>query len=175
MDRKTIILKQIAKYSIFTISVFSLYILQSIPGFLQFFGIKPVFIIPFCITISMLDESWQAGIVYLIGGFLTDLSAGRVVGTFTLGLLLACLAGIIAVKYFFRQEKQNYYFFTFAAMVIMLTVDFCFSYIMTGFSGKFWFYMKNVVILSAYSAAFTNIFYRFIDFINIRFMRFDAR
>ncbi len=175
MDRRTIILKQIAKYGIFSISVFVLYILQSIPGFLQIFGIKPVFIIPFCITISMLDESLQAGIVYLIGGFLTDLSSGRVVGTFTLALMMACFAGIIAVKYFFRQEKQNYYFFTFAAMVIMLTVDFFFSYMMTGFSGKLWFYVKNVILLSAYSAAFTNIFYKFIDFINIRFMRFDAR
>ena len=175
MNRKTIFLQQLAKYSIFTLAVFILYILQSTPGFLQVFGIKPVFIIPFCITLSMLDESWQAGIVFLIGGMLTDLSSGRVIGTFTLGLIIACVVGIIAVKFFFKREKQNYYFFTVMAMIVMLTVDFYFTYILVGFSGKLWFYIKNVVILSAYSSAFTNIFYKFIEVINERFMRFDAR
>lgn len=175
MDRRTIFLKQFTKYSIYVLTIFILYVLQSTPGFLQIFGIKPVFIIPFCITLSMIDESWQAGIVFIIGGLLTDLSSGRVVGTYTLGLLFACAAGFIAVKFFFKQEKRNYYFFTFVAMTMMLTVDFCFSYVLVGYQGKLSFYLKNVVALSAYSAMFTNIFYRFIDYINLKFLRFDAR
>ena len=69
MDRRDIYLRQVAKYGIFVLSVFVLYILQSAPGFLSIFGIKPVLILPFCVALSMLDESWQAGIVYIVGGF----------------------------------------------------------------------------------------------------------
>ena len=101
MDRRDIYLMQVAKYGIFVLSVFVLYILQSAPGFLSIFGIKPVLILPFCVALSMLDESWQAGIVYIVGGLLTDLSAGRVVCFFTILLFLCCFAGIISVKFFY--------------------------------------------------------------------------
>ncbi len=176
MDRREIIIKQIARYGILCLSVFILYILQSTPGFLSIFGIKPVLIIPFCITLSMLDESWQAGIVYLVGGLLTDLSCGRVVGTFSIQLLLVCLAGMIAVKFFFRPSRRNFYLFSFVSMALMLSVDFFFAYIMKGgYSSLFFFYFRNVVLVSAYSAVFSQLFYRFIDYISLRFMRFDAR
>ncbi|MBQ8604264.1 MAG: hypothetical protein IJ410_05445 [Oscillospiraceae bacterium] len=176
MDRRDIIIKQIARYGILCLSVFVLYILQSIPGFLSVFGIKPVLIMPFCITLSMLDENWQSGIVYLVGGLLTDLSCGRVVGTFSIQMLLVCVAGMIAVKFFFRPSRRNFYLFSFVSMVIMLTVDFLFSYVMSGdYTSMLFFYIKNVVLLSAYSALFSQLFYVFIDYIGARFMRFDAR
>lgn len=176
MDRRDIIIRQVAKYGIFCLSVFVLYILQSTPGFLSLFGIKPVFIMPFCITLSMLDENWQSGIVYITGGLLTDLSCGRVVGTFSIQLLLVCVTGMIAVKFFFRPSRRNFYLFSFVCMVIMLSVDFIFTYVMSGgYSSLFFFYIKTVVLVSAYSAVFSQPFYYFIDYIGTRFMRFDAR
>ena len=176
MDRQQILIRQISKYSIFVISVFILYIFQSTPGFLTVFGIKPVFILPFCITLSMMDESHTAGIVYLVGGLLTDLSCGRSVGTFSIQLILSCLAGIIAVKFFFKPSRRNFYLFSFVAMMAMLTVDFFFTFILGGsYASKLIYYIKNVVLVSAYSAVFSQIFYRFIDYINMRFVRFDAR
>ena len=88
MDRRKILLRQIAKYSIFALSVFALYILQSTPGFLSVFGIKPVFMLPFCVVLAMTDETWQSGIIYIIGGLLTDLSSGRIVGVYSILLLI---------------------------------------------------------------------------------------
>ena len=175
MDRKEILLRQIAKYSIFVVVVFILYILQSTPGFLSFFGLKPVFILPFCITLSMLDETWHAGIVYVAGGLLTDLSCGRIPGTFTILLLLVCFFGIIAVKFFFKPNKQNIISFNFFSLVIMLTFDFYFSFMFGGYTGKLVYYLKNVIVISGYSAVFSVLYYYFINYINQRFIRFDAR
>ena len=132
MDRRDIYLRQVAKYGIFVLSVFVLYILQSAPGFLSIFGIKPVLILPFCVALSMLDESWQAGIVYIVGGLLTDLSAGRVVGFFTILLLLCCFAGIISVKFFFKPNRRNIYMFSLLCMTVMFTIDFYLSYMFGG-------------------------------------------
>lgn len=176
MDRRKIIIRQVIKYSIFVLSVFVLYVMQATPGFLSLFGIKPVLILPFCITLSMLDETPTAGIVYLIGGLLTDLSCTRLVGTFTLMLIITCLCGIIAVKFFFRPSQRNFYLFSFISMMVMLSVDFFFSFIMGGrFTAKLGYYFVNVVLVSAYSAVFSLVFNRFIDYINLRFLRFDAR
>ncbi len=175
MDRRDIYLRQVAKYGIFVLSVFVLYILQSAPGFLCIFGIKPVLILPFCIALSMLDESWQAGIVYIVGGLLTDLSSGRIVGFFTILLLLCCFAGIISVKFFFKPNRRNIYIFSLLCMTVMFTIDFYVSYMFGGYSGRLFFYLKNVILLSAYSAVFTTLFYHFIDYISLRFIRFDAR
>lgn len=175
MDRKRIILRQIAKYGIYVRTVFILYIFQSTPGFLNFFGVKPVFILPFCITLATLDESWQAGIVYVVGGLLTDLSSGRVRGSFTIMLLLVCFGAIIAVKFFFKPTKRNITTTNFTSMVIMLTVDFFFSFMLGGYTGKLAYYLKNVLLISGYSALFSPLYYYYVDYINLRFVRFDAR
>ena len=175
MDRRDIILKQTAKYSIFAVAVFLLYILQSTPGFLSVFGVKPVFILPFCIILAMTDESWQSGIVYIIGGLLTDMSCGRVAGIFSILLLLVCFTAIVSVKFFFKPTLRNMYYYTFFAMAVMLSLDFFFSFMFGGYTGKLIYYVKHVLLVSAYSAVFGIPFYFFIDYINGRFMRFDAR
>lgn len=175
MDRRKIILKQVCKYGILSTAVFVLYILQSAPGFLKIFGIKPVFIIPFCLTLSMLDESWQTNIVYILGGLFTDMSSGRTGGFFTIQLIVFCLLGNAMVKYLFKSNRKNSYFFCFTVMVFMLSSEFFVVYVLGGFSHKLLFYIKNVILLSAYSSCFSMLFYNFIDFINLRFLRFDAR
>ena len=175
MDRRNILLRQFAKYSIFAFAVFILYILQSTPGFLSVFGIKPVFILPFCIVLAMTDESQQAGIIYIIGGLLTDLSSGRIVGVYSFLLLLMCFLAIVSVKFFFKPSLRNIYLYTLFAMVIMLSLDFFFSFVLGAYTGKLLYYVKNVLIISAYSAAFSIPFYFFIENINVHFIRFDAR
>ncbi len=176
MDRRDIIAKQVIKYGIFMFSVFVLYILQSTPGFLQIFGVKPVLIIPFCTSLAMLDESEYAGGVYLLGGLLCDLSAGRVVGSFSISLMLVCVAAVVAVKFIIKTTSRNFFYFAFSGMMFIYTVDFAFSFLMGGgYTYLLSYYLKNVVFISFYSAIFTQLFYRFIDYINGRFMRFDAR
>ena len=175
MDRRKILFKQVAKYSIFVLAVFLLYILQSTPGFMTVFGIKPVFMLPFCIVLAMTDETWPSLIVYITGGMLTDLSSGRIVGVYSILLMLMCFMAVLSVKFFFKPNLRNIYLYTFLAMVIMLSLDFFFSFMYGHYTGKLFYYIKNVLIISGYSAVFSIPFYFFIDYINARFMRFDAR
>ena len=175
MDRRKILFKQIAKYSIFVFAVFILYVLQSTPGFLSVFGIKPVFILPFCIVLAMTDESWQAGIVFIVGGLLTDLSSGRIVGIYSILLILICFMAFLAVKFFFKPNLRNIFFYTLFAMVLMLSLDFFFSFMFRDYTGKILYYIKHVLLVCLYSSAFSTPFYYFIEYINGRFLRFDAR
>ena len=175
MKRKNIILKQVARYFILSLAAFFLYILQSTPGFLQVFGIKPVFLFAFAITLSLMDENWQTGLVFVICGLLADLSAGKAVGFYTLQLMTACACGAVAAKFFLKVNKTNCFIFSFAATAIMLTIDLFFSFMMGDFIGKTIYFLTGVLITGAYSSVFSIPFYYFIDFINRRFKRFDAR
>ena len=175
MNRQKILFTQITKYSLFCITVFFLYILQSTPGFLSIFGVKPVLIMPFCFTLCILDESWQTILVYLVSGMLMELSAGRIIGFYTIPILVFSMAGMIAVKFFFKPTSRNATILSFVLMLIILSFDFLFTYMFRGYSVLLKRYVTHVVFLSLYSSLFSILFYRYIDNINLRFMRFDAR
>ncbi len=176
MDKRRVLLRQILKYTVFAVIVFLLYILQSTPGFLSVFGLKPVFIIPFCVALCILDDQWPVGLILIAGGLLTDLSANRVVGFFTIQLVIYCSICIVAVKFFLKATKRNAFYVSFAVMFIMLTADYLFTYRMHGYTHGLGLYLRNVVLVNAYSSAFSPLFYMLIDGITYsRFMRIQAR
>lgn len=176
MNSKKIALRDAAKYSLFTLIVFMLYVLQGTPGFLQIFGVKPIFLIAFCINLAMLDgESPKSMIIYIVAGFLFELSAGRLVGMYTLPLLVCCIAAAIAVKFFFKANYRNTCVFSLASMILILSIDFLFNYILPGHKGSGIVYLKTVLLSSVYSIIFSPLYYKIIMVINEKFRRFDAR
>ncbi len=176
MDKTTRRLRYIAKYSLFFIIVFMLYILGQAPGFLSFFGIKPVFTIPFCVALAMLLDEWQVYIIFIEAGLLTDLGSMRVAGYFTLMLMAGCALVMIATKFFFKASWENCFFTCLAVMTVMLGLDFFFGYVMSGYSGLFGLFVRKVVLTSVYSSAFAIPFYHLIDNINlIRKLRVSER
>ena len=82
MAKRKVLLRQILKYTVFAVIVFLLYILQSTPGFLSVFGLKPVFIIPFCVSLCILDDQWPVGIILIAGGLWGIISISQGGGLF---------------------------------------------------------------------------------------------
>lgn len=176
MDKRKVIIRKTAKYLIYVFAVFLLYILQSVPGFLKVFGIKPVFIIPFCVALSVYDEDRRAGVVYVFGGLLADLSCGRVAGYITIMLLICCVICVIAVKFLVKPSNRNVFMLSFAVMVVIFSMDFLFTYIMRGYKNFAVFYLKNILLFSLYSSVFAIPFYVLIGKIsNLKFLRTETR
>ena len=144
------LIRKATKYLIYAFAVFLLYILQSVPGFLKIFGVKPVFIIPFCVALSVYDEDWRAGFVYVFGGLLADLSSGRVAGYITIMLLICCVVCVVAVKFLVKPSNRNVFMLSFAVMFIIFTYDFLLTYIMRGYKNFALFYIKNVLLFGLY-------------------------
>ena len=175
MNSRKIAIEQTIKYVLLSLCVFALYILQSVPGFLQIFGIKPVLIIPFCINLAMLEEDGYTLIVYVVAGLLMELSAGRIVGFYTIPIILACVTCTIVVKFVFQANYRNTVALSFVCTLVILTFDFFFSYILPGYKGVFWLYFKIVLLESCYSVVFSIPYYKLISEIQNRFKKFDAR
>ena len=175
MNSRKLAIEQTIKYVLLSLCVFALYILQGIPGFLQIFGIKPVFIIPFCINLAMLEEDGYTLIVYVIAGLLMELSAGRIVGMYTIPIIIACTICTIIVKFVFQPNYRNTVAMSFICTFVILALDFFFSYILPGHKGVFVLFLKTVVLASCYSVAFSIPYYKIISAILNRFKKFDAR
>ncbi len=176
MERRRIAFRKTVKYLLFFLILTVLYILQSTPGFLSLFGIKPIFVIPFCVVLAALNDEWQAFLIVILGGLYTDLGSMRVAGYFTLMLLFVCVASTVSVKFFFKATPRNAYFYSLVSMLVMLLLDFLFSYVMNGYRGLLPLLFRNVLLLSRYSSLFAIPFYYLIDNINImRSLRVSER
>lgn len=68
------------KYCSYVLILLALYVLQTTPGFLSVFGIKPNLVIPAVVCIAMVEGEFVGGLLGALGGWLLDLGAFSVFG-----------------------------------------------------------------------------------------------
>lgn len=175
MNSRKLAIEKIIKYVLLCLCVFFLYILQGTPGLLEIWGIKPVFLIPFCINLAMLEEEGYTYVVYVIAGMLMELSAGRIIGFYTIPLILVCSGCSFVVRVLFKPNYRNTIALSFVSTFLILTMDFFFQYMLPGHSGIFIVYFKTVFMSSCYSMLFSVLYYKIITAVQNKFKRFNAR
>ncbi len=175
MNSRKIAIEKITKYVLLCICVFVLYIFQGTPGFLSLWGVRPVFIIPFCVNLAMLEEENYKIIVYIIAGLFMEFSAGRIIGLYTIPIILLCTGCSIIVQVLIKPTYRNTVMLAFAVTFIILTIDFLFNYILPGHSGSLIVFVKTVLLSSVYSMAFSVLYYKTIIAIQTKFRSFNAR
>lgn len=175
MNSRKLAIEKTIKYVLLCLVVFVLYILQGTPGFLQIFGIKPVFLIPFCINLAMLEEENYTLIVYVVAGLLMELSAGRIVGLYTIPMIIACIICMIMVKFIFKPNYRNSMAMSFVSTFAILLMDFFFSYVLPGHRGVFVIFFRTVLLASVYSTLFSVLYYKIIVGIQNRFKKYNER
>ncbi len=175
MNSRKLAIEKTIKYVLLCLVVFVLYILQGTPGFLSVFGVKPVFIIPFCINLSMLEDEGYALVVYVVAGLLFELSAGRIVGLYTIPLIIACMVCMIMVKFIFKPNYRNSMVMSFISTFAILAMDFFFSYVLAGHKGIFIIFLKTVLLCSVYSTLFSVLYYKLIVAVQRRFKKYNER
>ena len=175
MNSRKLAIEKTIKYVLLCLMVFVLYILQGTPGFLSVFGIRPVFLIPFYIILAMLEEENYAIIVYVMAGLLFELSAGRIVGLYTIPLIIACMICMIMVKFIFQPNYRNSMAMCFISTFIILSLDFFFNYILPGHRGIFIIFIKTVLLTSIYSTLFSVLYFKIIVAVQNRFKKYNER
>lgn len=175
MNSRKLAFEKIIKYTLLCLCVFVLYILQGTPGFLMIWGVKPVFLIPFCINLAALEEENYKLIVYVVAGLLMELSAGRIIGYYTIPVILACTACSFAVKVLIKPNSRNTLIMAFISTLTILALDFFFSYVLPGHRGVFIVFFKTVLLSGCYSMLFSVLYYKIIVIIQNRFLKFNAR
>ena len=78
-----------AQYTVYGIFMLVLYILQTTPGFLSVFGLKPNLVLPVAMAVAVCEGEFPGGIFGAAAGILCDFSAVSLFG-FQGAILLSC-------------------------------------------------------------------------------------
>ncbi len=87
------------KYFLYALIMLVLYALQTTPGFLAIFGVRPVWLVPFAVAVSMNEGVACSAIFGSLCGLLCDLGSQALFG-FN-GLILLCGCVTISLLCFF--------------------------------------------------------------------------
>ena len=93
------------KHLIYCLGLILCYVLQTTPGFLQIFGVKPFLVIPAVIAIAMQEGEFTGALYGALGGMLCDLGANTFYGFYTLTLFLYGAAVGLMLIYLMKNDN----------------------------------------------------------------------
>ena len=131
---------RLQKMSIYALFLLLLYVLQSTPGFLEFWGVKPLLVLPLVVSIAMVEGELVGGLFGLAAGILCDSSAITIFGINSLIYMTACVAIGLLVIYYMQPSRLNSLIFTAIVLTCRQLFEFFFYYVM-------WSYENISIIL----------------------------
>lgn len=156
---------QIRKWAIFLIIATILSILQSTPGLFEFFGIRPILLLPFAISFSMFCNEKSAAFMGLFCGALWDCSSGRLFGYSSVILIFCGVAVSMICSYIANRNLLNAMVLIFCALLIYNFFDFLFRYVIWNFDYT-WsilvFHMLPTIVYTVLISPILYLFYRWL-------------
>ena len=113
----------LAKWACYFLNLLIAATLQSLPGFLSIFGVRPLFILPV------------------------------VSGLMALGLMVVCFAAAVVVELYLRVNTVNFVLVNAACCLLVTGMDFLFYYLMPGYPGATQRFLTYVLPMVLYTAA----------------------
>ena len=150
---------KLLKFAIYSTIVFSLFIIQSTPGVLDFCGIKPNLVLPACICIAIFEGEFVGGLFGFFAGIFCDTAAETIFGFNAFFYLLFCSAVGLLMIYFLRRGTMNAMLLCFGGIFLTAFSDFFFGYVLYQYSGLTGFFYTVIVPPVLYSSIFSLPFY----------------
>lgn len=122
------------KWGAYSLLLLVAVVLQTLPDF-SLLGIKPVFILPLCLTVALAEGEFYGALFGTVGGLLWDWAAGRTVGLLAILLLVVCFFSSVLFQLYLRNTAYNFGLLAALAGWIVLTLDHLFFYVMLGYDG----------------------------------------
>lgn len=147
------------KYFLYGVIILLLFILQSTPGFMQFYGVKPMLVIPAAICIAIYEGEFIGAILGAFGGMLCDMSAYTFFGFFSITLFLYCIATGLFIIYLMKNDLKSGVILCSAYLFAIGLIEFIFYYALWGYEGSHIILFASVLPRAVYSTALVPIFY----------------
>ena len=143
------------KFGLYAFLVFSLYVFQSIPGFLSVSGIKPLLVLPACIAIALYEGAFAGGLFGFFFGFLCDTGSETLFGFSALFFLVLCAVVGFLSTYVLRPGLLNGMLLCLAALFLSLGAAFFFTYVLYNYEGLSSFFYLGIAPQLVYSSLFS--------------------
>lgn len=148
-----------AKYSAYIVVMLLLYILQTTPGFLTVFGVKPNFVIPAAVCIAMHEGEFIGALYGTLAGGLCDLGGYTLAGFNAIILLAACTAVGLLVIYLLRPSVINFVLLLSAVLLARGLLDFLLNYVMWGYAHVWMVFVYDILPGVIYAVAASPLVY----------------
>lgn len=150
---------QAVRYAVYAALMLALYVMQTTPAFLTFFGIKPNLVFPAAVVIAMLEGEFTGGLYGALAGVLCDTSAITLFGFNAIIALLACVLIGLAFIYLLRVTVLNFVWVLTSVLLVRALLDFLFNYVMWGYPGISILLTQRILPSVAYSVAVAPLVY----------------
>lgn len=131
-----------AKYCSYIVFIIILFVLQTTPGFLTVFEVKPNFVIPAAVCIAMREGEFTGGLYGAFAGILCDLGGFNLFGLNAILLLIAGVVCGLLTIYLLRPGLLNFLLLLAAVLLARGLLDYLLNFLMWGY--------ENVWMVLAY-------------------------
>ena len=159
----------ILKFSLYTLLLLALYVLQTVPGLFVVLGQKPIWVIPAAIAIAMLEGEFVGGIFGVLAGILCDMGGFSLFGFNAFFIGVFCIAAGLLIIYMMRCNLPNCLLFTGTVLLFRGSIEYLFAYGMWGYENVWKVYVYTVLPVVAYSTAIAPLVYFAVRGIHRRF------
>lgn len=147
--------RRIIKFSVYTLIIFVLYILQSTPGFFEVGGAAPIFVLPACVCLSVYEGETSGGVFGFFAGLLCDCAAETVFGFNALFFMLLCAGAGLLFIYVLRRSVLNVMLISLSAIFVRSLLEFFFSFVLYDYPGLAMFFYTVIAPQVALTAIFS--------------------
>ena len=157
------------KWTIYYLLLLFFYTLQTTPQLFQFFGVKPILILPLVVCIGMYEGIMTTAVFSIFAGFLWDISSDKLLG-FNAIILLCCSVAISLVCiYYLRTKLINSVAFCAITAMLQGFLDFVFYYAIWNYSDVSIILFYQILPTTIYTILLTPLFYYLIRRISLKF------
>ncbi|MBR2108914.1 MAG: hypothetical protein IJ932_03055 [Ruminococcus sp.] len=148
MDRRYTVFRYLA----YSLELLLLFILQTTPRLLpEFFGSKPLLLLPAAITISFFESEIPSMFFGLASGLLLDFGYSDNVGFFTITLTLSCFFIGLIFRDYLVISFLNATVFIVMFCTSLLILHFMFSYVFAGKGDVFYYFSHHIISRIVYT------------------------
>lgn len=157
------------KWGSYSLILFLFYILQTMPGLFELWGVKPVLIMSLAVCISMFEDVLPSAVFGMAAGLLWDISSDKLFGFNGLIFLVISAAVSLLCIYYLRSKLLNSLMFIGAAALCQGFIDYAFYYVLWGYSGVSKILYLHILPTALYTAAVTPLVFLLVRFVASKF------
>ena len=161
--------KKILKYFLYFLFIFLLFVLQSVPGLLDYCSVSPILVLPACICIAVYEGELPGGIMGFFAGILCDSASETVFGFNAFFYLVLCVTASLVVIYLLRKSTLNIMLISLAAILVRSFMEYFFKFQIYGYESAPVVFFQSFGPQIAYSAIFVLPFCLIIRYVHERF------
>lgn len=160
---------KVLKHTIYVVALLILYVIQSSPGFLEIYKVKPIWVIPAAIAISMFEDEFAGGIYGALAGLLCDTGGFLLFGFNGFIVTLCCVAAGLLVIYLMRCNLLTCLLFVFVTLLVRGSIEYFFAYGMWNYENSALIYTISTFPTIVYSTIVAAPMFFFVQSIHRRF------